>query len=72
MATYNLYKPGFVRLVALQLLSYRCIVTINALWVGLQCVIMVFHTHLLFNTKTGPCFESDLAGNHFGFNRSAH
>ena len=41
-------------LVALILLSYRCIVTINVLWlirtlpcVGLQCVINVFpdHTH---------------------------
>ena len=41
----------------LLLLSYRCIVTINALWlfltvpwVGLQCVVVVFpdHTHLLF------------------------
>ena len=39
------------------LLSYRCIVTINVLWlflmvpsVGLQCVLVVFpdHTHLLF------------------------
>ena len=39
------------------LLSYSCIVTINVpwlflavLWVGLQCVIVVFpdHTHLLF------------------------
>ena len=46
------------KLVALLLLSYRCFVTINVLWlfltvprVGLQCVIMVFpdHTHLLFN-----------------------
>ena len=45
------------KLVALLLLSYRCIVTINVLWlfltvpwVGLQSVIMVFpdHTHLLF------------------------
>ena len=46
------------KLVALLLLSlsYRCIVTINVLWlfltlpwVGLQCVIVVFldHTHLL-------------------------
>ena len=44
-------------LVALLLLSYRCIVTINVLWlfltvpwVGMQCMIMVFpgHTHLLF------------------------
>ena len=45
------------KLVALLLLSYRCIVTINVLWlflmvpwVDLQCVIVVFpdHTHLLF------------------------
>ena len=45
------------KLVALLLLSYRCIATINVLWlflmvplVGLQCVIVVFpdHTHLLF------------------------
>ena len=45
------------KLVALLLLSYRCIVTINVLWlfltwpwVGIQCVIMVFpyHTHLPF------------------------
>ena len=44
------------KLVALLLLSYRCIVTINVLWlfltvpwVRLQCVIVVFpdHTHLL-------------------------
>ena len=48
------------KLVALLLLSYRCIVTINALWlfltapwVGLQCVIVVFpdHSHLLFLNK---------------------
>ena len=46
--------------VALLLLSYRCIVTINVLWlfltmpwVGLQCVIVVFpdHTHLLFKEE---------------------
>ena len=45
------------KLVALLLLSYRCIDTINVLcffltmpWVGLQCVIVVIsdHTHLLF------------------------
>ena len=45
------------KLVALLFLFYRCIVTINVLWlfftvpwVGLQCVIVVFpdHTHLLF------------------------
>ena len=46
------------KLAALLLLSYRCIVTINVLWLfltvpwaGLQCVSVVFpdHTHLLFN-----------------------
>ena len=46
-----------IKLVALLLLSYRCIFTKNVLWlflavpwVGLQCVIVVFpdHTHLLF------------------------
>ena len=54
------------KLVALLLLSYKCIVTINVLWlfltvpwVGLQYVIVVFtdHTHLLFVlycTKTIP------------------
>ena len=45
------------KLVALLVLSYRCIVTINVLWlfltvpwVGLQYVIVVFsdHTHLRF------------------------
>ena len=45
------------KLVVLLLYSYRCIVTINVLWlfltvprVGLQCVTGVFpdHTHLLF------------------------
>ena len=44
-------------LVALLLLSYRCLVTVNVLWliltvhrVGLQCVILLFsdHTHFLF------------------------
>ena len=44
------------KLVALLLLSYRCLVTVNVLWlfltmpwVGLQCVIVVFpdHTHFL-------------------------
>ena len=47
------------KLVALLLLSYRCIVTLNVLWlfltvpwVGLQYAIVVFpdHTHLLFDT----------------------
>ena len=45
------------KLAAMLLLSYRCFVSINVLWlfltvpwVGLQCVIVVFpdHTHLLF------------------------
>ena len=48
------------KLFALLILFYRCIVTINVLWlsltvpwVGLQCVILVFsdHTHLLFYSK---------------------
>ena len=48
------------KLVALLLLSYRCIDTINVLWlfltvtwVGLQCVIVAFpdHTHLLLKTS---------------------
>ena len=53
------------KLVALLLLSYRCIVTINVLWllltvpwVGLQYLIVVFpgHTHLPFdvNIETWP------------------
>ena len=46
-------------LIALLLLSYRCIVTINVLWlfltvswVGLQCVIVVFsdYTRLYFRS----------------------
>ena len=46
------------KLVALLLLSYRCIVTINVLWLflamtwaGMQCVIVAFpdHTHVLFS-----------------------
>ena len=50
-----------IKLVALLLLSYRCIVTINVLWlfltvqwVGLLSVIVVFpdHTHLLFAIVT--------------------
>ena len=50
------------KLVALLLLSFDCIVTINVLWlfltvpwVGLQCVIVIFpdHTHLLFVPERG-------------------
>ena len=40
-------------MVALLLLSYRCIATINVLWlfltvtwIGLQCVIVVFPDHI--------------------------
>ena len=43
------------KVVALLLLSYRCIVAINVLylfltmpWVGLQCVIVVFADHTYF------------------------
>ena len=45
------------KLVVLFLLSYGCLVSVNALWlfltvqwVGLRCVIVVFpdHTHLIF------------------------
>ena len=52
--------------VALLLLSYRCIVTINILWLfltvpwaGLQCVIVVFpdHTCILFNCNTDLDFN---------------
>ena len=58
------------RLVALLLLSYRCIVTINILWffltvpwIGLQYVIVVFpdHTHLLLHE----------AHHHFWLHKSA-
>ena len=54
------------------LLSYRCIVTINVLWlfltvpwVGLQCVIVVFpgHTVLLFGSAPIPPFFQELKYN---------
>ena len=48
------------KLAALLLLSCRCIATINVLWLfikmpcfGLQYVIVVFHTHLLFHQSVG-------------------
>ena len=53
-------------LVALLLLSYRCIVTINVLWlfltvpwVGLRSVIVVLpdHTHLPFGSRLGLTFS---------------
>ena len=51
------------KLVALLLLSYRCIVMdvvwlfLTVPWVGLQCVAVVFpdHTHLLFDIS---CYDS--------------
>ena len=49
------------KLVTLLLLSYRCIVTINVLWlfltvpwVDLQCVIVVFADHTHFLTISNP------------------
>ena len=54
------------KLVALILLSYRCHVTINVLWlfltvsrVGLQYVIVVFPdgTHLLFGRTVSSCLK---------------
>ena len=54
------------KLVALILLSNRCNVTINYLWlfvtvprVGLQYVIVVFpdHTHVLFGRTVSSCFK---------------
>ena len=58
------------KLVALLLLSYRCIATVNNMWlflkvpwVGLQCVIVVFtdHTHFfLCKTATQKRQNKDL------------
>ena len=51
------------KVVALQLLPYRCIVTINVMrlflavpWVAMQCVILVFpyHTHFLQCIQCSP------------------
>ena len=62
------------KLVALLLLSYRCIVTINVMWlfltvpwVGLQCVIVVFPVpaHLLF-------FAKHLFGRSRSFSENVH
>ena len=57
-----------IKPVALLLLSYRCIFTMNVLWLlltvlwyGLQCVIVVFpdHTHFLgFMAVLGPLYIS--------------
>ena len=56
------------KLVALLLLSYRCIVYVNVLWlfltvlwVGLQCVIVVFpdHTHLPYGYSYPVAYHSN-------------
>ena len=61
------------KLVALPLLSYRCIFTINVLWLfltvlwaGLQCVIVVFpdQTHLLFDCQIQCWLENSSATGH--------
>ena len=51
-------------LVALLLLSYGCLVTVNVLWlflavpwVGLRCVIVVFPDHTNCFFKTGNCLR---------------
>ena len=53
-SSFAIILKGKRKLVALLLLSYRCIVTINVLWLfltkpwaGQQCVVVVFpdHTH---------------------------
>ena len=57
-STFSIILKRKRKLVALLLLSYRCIDNVNVLWVfltvlrvGLHCVIVVFpdHTHLLFD-----------------------
>ena len=54
-SSFAIFLKGKGKLVALLLMSYRCIVTINVLWlffkvpwVGLQCVIVVFCDHAPF------------------------
>ena len=68
------------KLVALLLLSYRCIVTINILWlfltvpwVGLQCVNEVFpdHTLLRFACISIAVQESNVCYEHSSFDESA-
>ena len=60
LCIYSSFLKRKRELFALLLLSYRCLVTQNALWlfltvpwVGLQCVSVVFpdHTHLLLQGK---------------------
>ena len=56
-------------LVALLLLSFGCLVTVNVLWlfltvpwVGMQCVLVVFpgHTHLFFNGSINSVWQIGL------------
>ena len=56
-SSFAIILKGKIKLVTLLVLSYRCIVTINVLWLfltvqsaGLQCMIVVFpdRSHLLF------------------------
>ena len=56
LSSFEIFLKRKRKLVAMPLLSYRCIVTINVMWlfptvswVGLQCVIVLFpdNTHLL-------------------------
>ena len=60
------------KLFALLLLSYRCIVYVNVLWlfltvpwVGLQCVIVVFpdHTHLPYGYSYPVAYHSTYTTN---------
>ena len=57
------------KLVALLFMSYRCIVTINVLWlvftvawVGLQCVIVAFPDHSLLLLNIGKSCQDRLDG----------
>ena len=75
-SNFAIILKGKRKLVALLLLSNRCIVTINVLWLflavlwlGLQCVIVVFpgHTHFLCHMAISyiPDLSSTLSGSVF-------
>ena len=60
LSSFAILLKRMRELVALLVLSYGCLVTVNVLWlfltvswVGMQCVIVVFpdHTHLLFERR---------------------
>ena len=64
LSSFAIILKGKRELAALLLLSYGCLVTVNALclfltvpWIDLRCVIVVFpdHTHLLYNREGSPC-----------------